>query len=218
LSLLEREEISRGLAAGHSLRAIAAGLGRSPSTVCREVAANGGRRRYRAASADKLAWARAARPKPTKLSTCVALRELVTAKLELDWSPQQIAGWLQVEYPNEAGMQVSHETIYRSLFVQPRGGLRKELTNHLRTRRATNPPPAGRATPTGWSRPPPEHPAHLAATGRGRGPRRPWSLGRRPCDTRSHEWSERADGRFAGEGVVPGPCPLTCPRSDVRRW
>jgi IS30 family transposase len=153
LSLLEREEISRGLAAGHSLRAIAAGLGRSPSTVCREVAANGGRRRYRAASADKLAWARAARPKPTKLSTCVALRELVTAKLELDWSPQQIAGWLRVEYPNEAGMQVSHETIYRSLFVQTRGGLRKQLTAHLRSKRATRRPAGKRQADGRGSRP-----------------------------------------------------------------
>jgi IS30 family transposase len=148
LSLDEREEISRGLAAGRSLRAIAAALGRSPSTVCREVAANGGRRRYRAARADKHAWARAARPKPSKLASCAPLRELVTAKLELDWSPQQIAGWLRVEYPDEAGMQVSHETIYRSLFVQSRGALRKELTQHLRTRRYTR-RPAGQRMPDG---------------------------------------------------------------------
>jgi IS30 family transposase len=98
--------------------------------------------------ADKESWARAVRPKPTKLASCVGLRELVTAKLEPDWSPQQIAGWLQVEYPDEAGMQVSHETIYRSLFVQPRGGLRKELTTHLRTRRATR-RPAGQRLPDG---------------------------------------------------------------------
>ena len=148
LALNEREEISRGLAAGHSLRAIAVALGRSPSTVCREVAANGGRRRYRAARADKDAWARAARPKPAKLATCAPLRELVTAKLELDWSPQQIAGWLRLEYPNEAGMQVSHETIYRSLFVQSRGALRKELAQHLRTRRYTR-RPAGQRMPDG---------------------------------------------------------------------
>jgi IS30 family transposase len=148
LSLIEREEISRGLASGLSLRAIAHGLGRSPSTVSREVLANGGRRRYRAALADSAAWVRASRPKPMKLASRVALTDLVTDKLRLDWSPQQIAGWLKAQYPNDSEMQVSHETIYRSLFVQSRGGLRKELTVHLRTKRATR-RPAGKRQPDG---------------------------------------------------------------------
>jgi IS30 family transposase len=140
LSLAEREEISRGLAAGLSLRVIAAGLGRSPSTVSREVLGNGGRLRYRAAIADQAAWSRAARPKATKIATSPALAALVSAKLELDWSPQQIAGWLRTEFPDDGQMQVSHESIYRSLFVQTRGSLRKELTTHLRTKRATRRP------------------------------------------------------------------------------
>jgi IS30 family transposase len=154
LSLAEREEISRGLAAGLSLRVIATGLGRAPSTVSREVLGNGGRIRYRAAAADRAAWSRAARPKATKLAGSPALAALVSAKLELDWSPQQIAGWLRVEFPDDGRMQVSHESIYRSLFVQTRGGLRKELTAHLRTARATRRPagtrqPDGRGTRSG---------------------------------------------------------------------
>ena len=148
LSLAEREEISRGLAAGLSLRAIAAGLGRAPSTVSREVLGNGGRTRYRAAFADKMAWSRAARPKATKLAMSPALAALVTAKLERDWSPQQIAGWLHIEFADDGRMQVSHESIYRSLFVQTRGGLRKELTAHLRTGHATR-RPAGSRQPDG---------------------------------------------------------------------
>ena len=148
LSLADREEISRGLASGLSLRAIAAGLGRSPSTVSREVLANGGRRRYRAMSADRAAWARAARPKQTKIAGSPGLAQLVSAKLEADWSPEQIAGWLKLEFPDDGGMQVSHESIYRSLFVQTRGSLRKELTTHLRTGRATR-RPAGARQPDG---------------------------------------------------------------------
>ena len=148
LSLAEREEISRGLAAGLSLRMIAAGLGRAPSTVSREVLGNGGRSRYRAAVADRAAWSRAARPKATKLASRPALAALVAAKLELDWSPQQIAGWLKIEFPDDGQMQVSHESIYRSLFVQTRGSLRKELTTHLRTKRATR-RPAGARQPDG---------------------------------------------------------------------
>ena len=148
LSLAEREEISRGLAAGLSFRMIAAGLGRAPSTVSREVLANGGRASYRAAAADGAAWSRAARPKATKLATSPALAALVTAKLELDWSPEQIAGWLKIEFPDDGAMQVSHESIYRSLFVQSRGSLRKELTAHLRTGRVTR-RPAGARQPDG---------------------------------------------------------------------
>ena len=148
LSLAEREEISRGLAAGLSLRMIAAGLGRAPSTVSREVFGNGGRSRYRAAVADQAAWSRAVRPKATKLATRPALAAAVAAKLELEWSPQQIAGWLKTEFPDDGQMQVSHESIYRSLFVQARGSLRKELTTHLRTKRATR-RPAGARQPDG---------------------------------------------------------------------
>ncbi len=136
------------MAAGSSLRVIAAGLGRATSTVSREVLGNGGRQRYRAAAADRAAWSRAARPKVTKLATTPALAALVAAKLEQDWSPQQIAGWLKLEYPDDGQMQVSHESIYRSLFVQTRGSLRKELTAHLRTKRATR-RPAGARQPDG---------------------------------------------------------------------
>jgi IS30 family transposase len=148
LSLAEREEISRGLAAGLSLRMIASGLGRAPSTVGREVLGNGGRSGYRAAAADRAAWSRAVRPKATKLATSPALAALVSTKLALDWSPQQIAGWLKIEFPDDGQMQVSHESIYRSLFVQSRGSLRKELTTHLRTKRATR-RPAGVRQPDG---------------------------------------------------------------------
>lgn len=148
LSLAEREEISRGLAAGLSLRAIAVGLGRSPSTVSREVAGHGGRRGYRAAPADQLAWARARRRKVCKLATRPALRDIVGEKLADRWSPQQIAGWLKATYPNDPEMQVSHETIYRTLFIQSRGALRKELTKHLRTGRVIR-RPAGTRLPDG---------------------------------------------------------------------
>jgi IS30 family transposase len=136
LSLAEREEISRGLAAGLSLRAIAAGLDRSPSTICREANANGGRRGYRALRADRGADKRALRPKRAKLSQCRRLRGMVERKLEALWSPQQISSWLAETYPDNPEMQVSHETIYQSLFVQGRGALRKELHSCLRTGRA----------------------------------------------------------------------------------
>jgi IS30 family transposase len=136
LSLEEREEISRGLAGGLSIRAIAAGMGRSPSTVCREVNANGGRKKYRALAADRCALRRALRPKRAKLAQCRRLRRIVERKLEADWSPQQISAWLALEYPDRPELQVSHETIYQSLFVQSRGALRKELHSHLRTGRA----------------------------------------------------------------------------------
>jgi IS30 family transposase len=137
LSLAEREEISRGLAAGESLRSIAGRLERTPSTVTREVERNGGRRRYRACAADKAALRRTRRPKRSKLAGCERLRQVVEAKLELRWSPQQISGWLVGEFPDEAEMRVSHETIYLSLFVQSRGALRKELFRYLRSGRAT---------------------------------------------------------------------------------
>jgi IS30 family transposase len=136
LSLEEREEISRGLAAGLSIRAIAEGLDRSPSTVCREVNANGGRTKYRALQADRGAQKRALRPKRAKLAHCRRLKMTVERKLEALWSPQQISAWLAETYPDDPEMQVSHETIYQSLFVQSRGALRKELHSCLRTGRA----------------------------------------------------------------------------------
>jgi len=136
LSLEEREEISRGLAAGVSFRAIADRLGRSASTICREVHANGGRAKYRALPADRGAQRRALRPKRAKLAQCRRLRSVVERKLEALWSPQQISGWLAEQYPNDPEMRVSHETIYQSLFVQSRGALRKELHSCLRTGRA----------------------------------------------------------------------------------
>ena len=135
LTISEREEISRGLAEGASLRRIAGRLQRAPSSISREVARHGGRHRYRAARAEERAWDRARRPKPCKLAAVPPLRELVAGKLAEEWSPEQISGWLARTYPGEQDLQVSTETIYRSLFVQARGVLRKELTAHLRTRR-----------------------------------------------------------------------------------
>jgi IS30 family transposase len=140
LSFEEREEISRGLAGGMTMRAIAAQLGRAPSTVSREVAANGGRRRYRAHLSDRTAWSRATRPKSCKLAANPVLRAIVEEKLRRRWSPQQIAGWLKVSYPHDSEMQVSHESIYRTLFVQSRGALRRELTQYLRTGRVIRRP------------------------------------------------------------------------------
>jgi len=140
LSVVEREEISRGLVGGESLRAIARRLGRAPSTISREVAANGGRRRYRACRADKAAVRRLCRPKASKLAACPRLRAIVEDKLELRWSPTQISGWLVDTFPDDPEMRVSHETIYLSLFVQSRGALRKELTRFLRSGHSTRRP------------------------------------------------------------------------------
>ena len=140
LSLQEREEVSRGLAAGDSIRAIAEALGRSPSTVCREVNVNGGRKKYRALVSDRAACRRALRPKRAKLAECRRLRRVVERKLEARWSPEQISAWLASEYPDSPEMQVSHETIYQSLFVQSRGALRRELHSCLRTGRAMRRP------------------------------------------------------------------------------
>ena len=135
LSLSEREEISRGIVAGHSIRCIARTVGRAPSTISRELHRNGGRQRYRACQADQAAWHRALRPKRCKLVTNPALARIVAAKLRSLWSPEQIAGWLKCTYPDDESFQVSHETIYRSLFVQARGALKKELLQHLRRSR-----------------------------------------------------------------------------------
>ena len=140
LSLEDREEISRGLAADESLRCIARRLGRAPSTISREVDRNGGRRRYRALRAEQAARERAKRPKPAKLAVDPLLRLVVADKLAKRWSPEQIAGWLTRQYPDRPEMHVSHETIYRSLFVQSRGALRRELTKHLRSGRGVRRP------------------------------------------------------------------------------
>jgi IS30 family transposase len=135
LTLAEREEISRGIASQEPLRSIAMRLGRSPSTISREINRNGSVHDYRAAQADQAAWDKACRPKSCKLADNSELCRIVAAKLQSNWSPQQIAGWLKRAYPQEESYQVSHETIYRSLFVQARGVLKKELLQHLRTQR-----------------------------------------------------------------------------------
>ena len=135
LTLSEREEISRGITAHQSARSIARLLGRSPSTVSREIARNGDYDRYRAALADENAWIRARRPKRCKLANNRWLRQSVVQKLRLNWAPEQIAGWLKRAHPEDECHQVSHETIYRSLFVQARGVLKKELLYHLRSKR-----------------------------------------------------------------------------------
>jgi len=135
LTLAEREEISRGVATGQSLRTIASSLGRAASTVSREINRNSGRRRYRANKADQSAWDRAHRPKTCKLAQNPALARIVAEKLQLEWAPRQIAGWLKYTYPDDENYQVSHETIYKSLFIQARGALKKELIKHLRRSR-----------------------------------------------------------------------------------
>jgi len=135
LTLAEREEISRAVAEGQSVRSIAARLDRAPSTVSREIKRNGDRANYRAAEEDDAAWNRALRPKACKLSEDRALARTVADKLRLLWSPEQIAGWLKHTYPRDESHRVSHETIYRSLFIQARGALKKELLQHLRRTR-----------------------------------------------------------------------------------
>jgi IS30 family transposase len=135
LTLAEREDISRGIASGESIRGIAKGLRRAVSTVSREVARHGGRPLYRASEADQQAWDSALRPKVCLLAVHSKLQEIVAGKLILDWSPEQISGWLKTQYPNDASLRVSHETIYRSLFIQARGVLKQELVKHLRSQR-----------------------------------------------------------------------------------
>ncbi len=135
LTLAEREEISRAVAAGHSIRSTASLLGRAPSTISREIQRNGGQQCYRASQADQAAWDRAQRPKTCKLVKNRNLASVVAGKLQSLWSPEQIAGWLKRTYPDDETHQVSHETIYRSLFIQARGALKKELLQHLRRTR-----------------------------------------------------------------------------------
>jgi len=135
LTLSEREEISRGIAMHRSARSLARLLGHSPSTVSREISRNGGYDRYRASQADEQAWARSRRPKRCRLADSPRLRQAVARKLRINWSPEQIAGWLKRAHPEDESCRVSHETIYRSLFVQARGVLKKELLGHLRSKR-----------------------------------------------------------------------------------
>jgi IS30 family transposase len=135
LTLAEREVISRGIATGSSIREIARGLKRAGSTVSREVVRHGGRPLYRATEADRQAWQSALRPKVCRLAIHRKLRKVVASKLILDWSPEQISGWLKNQFPQDQTMRVSHETIYRSLFIQARGVLKQELIQHLRTKR-----------------------------------------------------------------------------------
>ena len=135
LTLSEREDISRGIASGSSIREIATRLSRATSTVSREVARHGGRSEYRASEADSEAWKSALRPKHCLLAVHEQLREIVVSKLILDWSPEQVSGWLKNQYPKDESLRVSHETIYRSLFIQARGVLKKELIGHLRSKR-----------------------------------------------------------------------------------
>ena len=135
LTLAEREDISRGLASGSRLREIARRLDRAASTVSREISRNGGRPAYRAHTADDHAWDSTLRPKQCLLAVSDKLRNIVASKLILNWSPEQISGWLKIQFPDDASMRVSHETIYRSLFIQARGVLKKELMDHLRSKR-----------------------------------------------------------------------------------
>ena len=135
LTLAEREDISRGIAGGSSIRGIAQGLPRYASTIGREVARHGGRAQYRANEADQQAWISALRPKPCLLAAHTPLREIVASKVMQDWSPEQVSGWLKWQFPKDESLRVSHETIYRGLFLQARGALKKELIQHLRSQR-----------------------------------------------------------------------------------
>ena len=142
LTLEEREEISRGVAAGESARRIASRLGRSPSTITRELNRHGGRCGYRASEADRRAWQRAPRPQRCKLARHPPLASIVAEKLRQEWSPQQIAGWLKLAYPHDETLRVSHEAIYLTLFIQARGALKRELLAHLRRSRSIRRPRA----------------------------------------------------------------------------
>ena len=177
LTLAEREEISRGVAAGLSLRTIAKVLGRAPSTISREIKRNGGRQPYRANKAEQAAWDRAHRAKTCKLAKNPALALIVAEKLQLEWSPHQIAGWLKYTYPDDENYQVSHETIYLTLFIQARGALKKELIQYLR--KTCDAPITPSHTEDQRPRQDQQHRLDQRATTRGRGSCGTRSLGRR---------------------------------------
>jgi Helix-turn-helix domain len=176
LTLAEREDISRGIASGCSMRVIAQHLSRACSTVSREVARHGGRTQYRANEADQQAWDSALRPKLCLLVMHDQFRKIVASKLILDWSPKQISGWLNRRYPKDQSRRVSHETIYRSLFIQARGALKQELVKHLRIA-AADPPLAAFGSPWAISRPDRRCHFHPGETRGNRRPSRSWSLG-----------------------------------------
>ena len=201
LTLSEREVISRGVARGLSLRQISRDLGRAPSTVSREVRRHGGPRQYRAADADRRAWAHGRRPKRCRLATHPALRDAVATKLAREWSPPQLAGWLRQAYPDDPTMHVSHETVYRSLFVQSRGVLKKTLMAHLRQRRTYRRPKGAAAHPGGAYR---RRCLDSRPTGHRRGPRGARALGRRPARGRA-QFLHRDFGGAALALRLPGP-------------
>ena len=187
LTLAEREDISRGIASGSSIREIARHVNRAASTVSREVIRHGGRPAYRAHDADRQAWVSALRPKRCLLAMNRKLRDIVASKLILDWSPEQISGWLKSQYPDDESMRVSHETIYRSLFIQARGVLKKELMDYLRSKRHMR-----RSRHANRSRARPDHRRHLhprTTCGSGR-PSDSWSLGRGSAE----RWKEQLHG------------------------
>ena len=208
LTLAEREEISRGIASGSSIREIARGLRRAASTVSREVARHGGRPVYRASEADQQAWKLALRPKACRLARHRKLRMIVASKLIQNWSPQQISGWLKRRYPSNESMRVSHETLYRSLFIQARGVLKKELIQHLRSKRFIRRSVHARA---GGHVPGSDRRCHLhpRAAGGDRRPRHPRSLGGRSA-RRHRQQSHRNPGgtafafRHPGQGAQQG--------------
>jgi DNA-binding CsgD family transcriptional regulator len=203
LTMAEREEISRGVAAGEPCRLIAARLGRAPSTVSRELARNGGRGRYRAQTADAAAFRRALRPKPGKLVTKPRLRAVVEAKLALRWSPQQLAGWLPLAYPQDPVMRVSHETIYLSLFVQSPG--RSVVSCNAAYGRVGRCALRGQAAAPG-PRPAARHPPHQPATRRGGRPGGARALGKRPGLRPAAQRGRDAGGASTPLcGVVPAP-------------
>ena len=178
LTLAEREEISRGLVAERSFRSIASALGRAPSTVSREVNRNGGNRRYRAVVADKRAWKEVLRPKTCKLAMHPRLRQTVARKLKHSWAPEQIAGWLKRTYPDDEAYHVSHETIYRSLFVQARGVL-KQGAHRAPTLTAPDTSLPARHGERRQPWPDPGYGLDQGAPGWRRRPGRAWTLGRR---------------------------------------
>ena len=216
LTLAEREEISRAVAEGQSIRSIAARLGRAPSTVSREIKRNGGQADYRASEADDAAWDRALRPKRCKLAENRALARIVTDKLRLLWSPEQIAGWLKHTYPRDESHRVSHETIYRSLFIQARGALKKELLQHLRRTRGMR-RSRHHTQKTDDSRADRRCRVDQRTTCVRRGSRGAWSLGRRP-DVRRPQQPDRNAGRApdAIRDAREGGAPRTRRRSSTR--